>query len=194
MIRRSLLIAGAALALPFAAGAALRVTHHKSKPIPNPLREIRVNNGRPRVNGQPTYLYSTLYSLHLPKLKAGDVVHAHAQFEVTNDSPFPVVMLAHAMLLHTRETIYDHSPVKPTDEVVADYSGENVTDGMHHGFRTIVGSFEAKRDGDAWLSTLIYAAHINADHTKHVLRIEGNWPGQQPYGDMRAMVFRGSRA
>lgn len=192
MIRRSLLIAaGAALALPSAARSAVRVTHHKSRPIPNPLREIRVNNGRPRVNGRPTYLYSTLYSLHLPKLKVGDVVQVHAQFEATNDSPFDVVMFAHAMLLHERETIYDHVPTKPTDKVISDYSGENITAGMHHGFRTKVGTFEVERNGDAWASTLIYAAHIHADPSKHVLRIEGSWPGQDSYGDMRAIVFRG---
>ena len=193
--RRPFLLLGAtalgasAMASPCAAAALPRVRHLKSTPIPQPLREIRINNGRPRVNDRPTYLYSTLYSLRLPQLRRGDVVMVHSQFEATNDSPFDVVMFAHAVLLHDRETIYDHVAKKPADQVVCDYSGENITAGMHHGFRTLVGSFSAQRDGDAWVSTIVYAAHINANPDKHVLRIEGSWPGQDPYGDMRAIVF-----
>jgi len=167
-----------------------RVEHFKSVRLAKPLTQIRVNNGK------PDYLYSTLYSIKLPELKVGDVVQAHAQFEATNDAyrdrdaPLTTVMFAHAMLLHDKETIYDHSEAKPTDPVVCDYSGENITKDMHHGFRTLVGSFQAERAGDAWLSVIVYAAHVKADPKKNMLRIEGNWPKQSTHGDLRAIVFR----
>src|ERR1041385_5413563 len=92
------------------------------------------------------YRYSTLYSLMLPGLRKGDVVQAHSQFEVTNDLGFNV-MLAHAMLIHPKETIVSHGD-RPQGDVLCEYAGENVTPGMHHGFRTLIGSVAAQQDGN----------------------------------------------
>ncbi|HVK08518.1 MAG TPA: hypothetical protein VM597_07045 [Gemmataceae bacterium] len=127
------------------------------------------------------YRYTTLYSLKLPALRAGDVVQAHAQFEVTNDLGVPV-MVAHGMLVHPKRTVVAHA-ASPPGTFVAEYAGENVTPDMHHGFRTLAGSFAATADGDAWLSVVIYAAGP-APKAGQTLEVE------RGYGGLRAIVFR----
>jgi hypothetical protein len=133
-----------------------------------------------RVKTAP-YKFTTLYSLKLPGLRAGDVVQAQCQLEVTNDLGFNV-MIAHAMLVHRKETIVVHGE-RPEGQVISEYAGENVTPDMHHGFRTLAGSFTADADGDAWLSTLIYSA---SDSPKPGDRIKV----ERGYGGLRAVVFR----
>lgn len=133
-----------------------------------------------RVKKAP-YNFTTLYSLKLPALKAGDVGQAHCQFEVTNDLGF-TVMIAHAMLVHRKETVVDHGH-KPEGQVISEYAGENVTPDMHHGFRTLAGSFAADVDGDAWLSVLIYSASNSPKSGDRIKVMTG-------YGGLRAVVFR----
>jgi hypothetical protein len=128
------------------------------------------------------YRYSTLYALELIALRKGDVVQAHAQFEVSNPFDFPV-MLAHAMLLHPKKTIVRDDPKKSLDQRLCEYAAENVTPGMRNGFRSLIGSFEASEDGDVWVSVIVYAA------------ISWNLPGlkltvQKGYGGLRAVVYR----
>jgi hypothetical protein len=137
------------------------------------------------------YQFFTLFQLKLPSLRQGDIVHAHCQFEVTNNcfSPGPKeervnVMVFHAMLIHSRATKLNDDP-KPDWKIVMPcaYAGENVTPGMHHGFRTLVGTTRIEREGDAWLSVVIYAAS-DAAAKGSVLEIE------KPYGGLSALVYR----
>jgi hypothetical protein len=127
------------------------------------------------------YRFTTLYSLKLPDLRRGDVVQAHCQFEVTNDLGFDV-MLSHAMLTHRKETVVVHGD-QPEGRLLCEYAGENITPNMHHGFRTLMGSFSLEDDGDGWVSVLIYAASIAAK-PGNKLSVEKN------YGGLRAIVFR----
>ncbi|HKB05388.1 MAG TPA: hypothetical protein VKD90_24400 [Gemmataceae bacterium] len=127
------------------------------------------------------FKYTTLYSLKLPDLKRGDVVQAHSQFEVTNDLGVNV-MLAHSMLLHVKETVVAHED-KPDGRVLCEYAGENITPGMHHGFRTLTGSIAVPDDGDAWLSVVLYAASTGVPPGRR-LTVQKN------YGSLRAIVFR----
>lgn len=129
-----------------------------------------------------SYRYCTLYSLELIALRKGDVVQAHAQFDVSNPLEFPV-MLAHAMLLHDKKTIVRDDPKQSRDERLCEYAAENITPGMRNGFRSLMGSFAATEDGDAWVSVVVYAA--------------STWslPGlklnvQKGYGGLRAVVYR----
>lgn len=152
----------------------LRIDHY-STPIGGELI------GDLSVSGQ-VYRYSTLFALELPALRKGDVVQAHAQFEVNNPYGFSV-MLAHAMLLHPRKTIVRDDPKQSTDERLCGYAGENVTPGIRYGFRSLMGSFAATEDGDSWISVVAYAA---------------TWwtvPGlkmtvKKGYGGLRAVVYR----
>lgn len=128
------------------------------------------------------YRYSTLYALELIALRKGDVVQAHAQLEVSNPYNFPV-MLAHAMLLHPKKTIVRDDPKKSRDLRLCEYATENVTPEMRNGFRSLMGSFAATEDGDAWVSVVVYAA------------ISWNLPGlkltvNKGYGGLRAVVYR----
>lgn len=127
------------------------------------------------------YRYTTLYSLKLPRLRKGDVVQVHCQFEVTNDIGFNV-MLAHSMLFHRKETIVKHGG-QPDGHLLCEYAGENITPGMHHGFRTLMGSLVVPDDGDAWVSVVIYAASDAAKPGDKVSVEKG-------YGGLRAIVFR----
>ena len=128
------------------------------------------------------YRYTTLYSLKLPGLLKGDVVQAHCQFEATNDIGVRV-MLAHAMLFHSKETIVAHGPPPSKGWIISEYAGENITPDMHHAFRTLVGSLEVPVDGDGWLSVVIYASPLVARHGGKVELEKG-------YGGLRAIVFR----
>lgn len=132
------------------------------------------------------YRYTTLYSLKLPDLRAGDVVQAHCQFEATNDVGVPV-MLAHAMLFHSKETIVAHGPPPAKGRVISEYAGENLTPAMHHGFRTLVGSLAVPADGDGWVSVIVYASELAGPPG-------GKLGVQKGYGGLRAIVFRNAAA
>jgi hypothetical protein len=180
--RRGALAAGAAAlggareaaGAPAPAGPWPRVDHYSTGPNGELVPAITPVRKAP-------YRYTTLYALKLPGLRAGDVVQAHAQFEVTNDLGVPV-MVAHAMLVHPKRVVVAHAGAPP-GAVVSEYAGENVTPDMHHGFRTLVGSFAAAADGDAWLSVLIYAAS-QPPKAGEAVKVE------RGYGGLRATVFR----
>jgi hypothetical protein len=125
--------------------------------------------------------YTTLYILRLPRLRKGDVIQAHCQFELTHDLGFNV-MAAHAMLLHSKQTIVKDGN-RPEGHVLCEYAGENITPGMHHGFRTLMGSLAAADDGDAWVGVLIYAASDAAQAGDTLSVMKG-------YGGLRVVVFR----
>jgi hypothetical protein len=150
-----------------------RVEHFSTSPGAELVSAIEV---RPSF-----YRYATLYSLKVPVLRKGDVVQAHAQFEVTNNLGFNV-MLGHAMLLHPEETIVVHGDM-PGARILCEYAGENLTPDMHHGFRTLMGSFAATDDGDVWISVLIYAISSVAKPADR-LTVE------KAYGGLRVIVFR----
>ena len=133
-------------------------------------------------NHYKPYQYSTLYSLYLPNLSGGEIVQAHCQFEVTNDLETNV-MLAHAMLLHRSETVIKNSEKKPSGSLLCPYAGENVTPGMHHGFRTLVGSCQVEGAGDAWISVIAYCA-TNGTAKGRKVKVEKN------YGGLSAIAFR----
>jgi hypothetical protein len=134
------------------------------------------------VSSQKKYRFCTLYILKVPDLRKGDVVQAHAQFEVTNDLGVPV-QVAHAMLLHAKKTVVKDSPTQSKDTRLCEYAGEFLTPEMHHGFRTLMGSFQADVDGDAWVSVVIYAVAPD-ELAGRTLTVEKN------YGGLRAIVFR----
>ena len=133
------------------------------------------------ITGQ-AYRYSTLFALELPALRKGDVVQAHAQFQLNNPYNFSV-MLAHTMLLHSGKTIVRDDPKQSRDERLCEFAGENVMPGMRNGFRSLMGSYGATEDGDSWISVVVYSA---------------TWwsvPGlkmavQKGYGGLHAVVYR----
>lgn len=138
--------------------------------------------GKLALSTQKKYKFCTLYILKVPDLRKGDVVQAHSQFEITNDVGVPV-SVAHAMLLHDKKTIVKDSPTQSKDRRLCDYAGENLTSEMHHGFRTLMGSFQVEKDGDAWVSVVIYADG-GIELAGRTLTVE------KSYGGLRAIVFR----
>ena len=152
----------------------LRVDHYSGPAGGELIGDIPVSGS--------SYRYYTLYALELIALRKGDVVQAHAQFEVSNPYDF-TVMLAHTMLLHPRKTIVRNDPQQSRDQRLSEYAGENVTPGMRNGFRSLIGSFAVAEDGDAWISVVVYAA------------ISWSLPGlklivNKGYGGLRAVVYR----
>ncbi len=155
------------------------------------IRRLRVNRYSTPAGGEligdipisgRSYRYNTLYALELIALRKGDVVQAHAQFEVSNPYNF-TVMLAHAMLVHPRKTIVRNDPKQSSDQRLSEYAGENIMPEMRNGFRTLMGSFAVTEDGDAWISVVVYAA------------ITWSLPGlklivNKGYGGLRAVVYR----
>jgi hypothetical protein len=178
--RQALIGAGAAGLLAATPGRAApppggpRVEHYATPPGSERVTAVR------RVKGAP-YKFTTVYVLQLPDLRAGDVVQAAAQLSVTNDLGFNV-FVAHALLAHPKKTVVRHG-AKPGGLIVCEYAGENVTPDMHHGFRTLAGSFTAADPGDVWLSLLVYAAAESPKAGDDVRIEKGN-------GGLRAVVFR----
>ena len=130
------------------------------------------------------YRFCTLYILRIPDLRKGDVVQAHAQFEITNDLGVSV-SVAHSMLVHSKKTVVKDDPNQSKDRRLCEYAGECITPEMHHGFRTLMGSFQAAADGDAWVSVIIYS--VGSERMAgRTLTVEKN------YGGLRAIVFRNS--
>ena len=134
------------------------------------------------VSSPTKYRFCTLYILKVPDLRKGDVVEAHTQFEVTNDLGIPV-SVGHAMLLHSKKTIVKDQPTQSKDRRLCEYAGEFLTPEMHHGFRTLIGSFAAATDGDVWISVVIYAVSAK-ELAGRTLAVE------KGYGGLRAIVFR----
>jgi hypothetical protein len=139
------------------------------------IREIRVTASAP-------FQRFTLFSLAIPEVPAGSIVHAMSQFEVTNDCGVNV-MLVQFMMVHDRDVRY-RGEVETAGRLVhpARLAGENVTPGMHHGYRSLSGAFES--DGRAlWISVVAYAAskRISADQTIEVMG---------GYGGLSAIVHR----
>jgi hypothetical protein len=152
-----------------------RVDHYTTAPGAELIAKLALSSPK-------KFKYNTLYQLKLPNLRKGDVVQAHAQFEVTNDLRVPV-SLAHAMLLHAKRTIVKDHPSQPQDRQLCEYAGEFLTPEMHHGFRSLMGSFAATVDGDAWVSVVIYGVITNP-LPGQALTVEKN------YGGLRAIVIR----
>ena len=165
---------GGAAGAPAVGGQLPRVDHYTTGPNAELVPTIVPARKAP-------YKFTTLYSLKLPGLRTGDVVQAHGQFEVTNNLGVPV-MIAHGMLVHRKKTVVVQAD-QPDGQVVSEYAGENVTPDMHHGFRTLAGSFAATADGDVWPSVIIYSA-AQAPKAGDVIKVE------RGYGGLRAIVFR----
>ncbi len=129
------------------------------------------------------YRYYTLYSLSLPHLTRGSVVHLHSQFEVTNDLGYNV-MVAHALMFHPQETIVTNAKAFPDGRFVAPAypAGENVTPRMHHGFRTLAGTLTVSEEMEGWASVVIYAASNQRNGPKLTVHAR--------YGGLSAVVFR----
>lgn len=144
-----------------------------------------------------TRLYSSIYRVFIPDLQVGQVVLAHAQFQIANNvyryadpngpGPYPdLVGLAHFLISHPQDQVWLDSLTFPFQGTVINpawLAGENVTRDNHYGFRTLVGSFVAKQSGGLWISVVVYAA------TSAV-----GFPGQkmdvkQGYGGLNAIVF-----
>ncbi|MDY7094229.1 MAG: hypothetical protein SX243_14760 [Acidobacteriota bacterium] len=130
------------------------------------------------------YRYYTLYSLGVGEVKKGDIIQACTQFEVTNGLGYNV-MVAHAMLINGQETIVYESESKSAGRIVmpCDYAGENVTPGMHHGYRAFAGTVLVDWVGSAWISVVIYAASTAAGARS---MLEVNYS----YGGLSTVVLR----
>lgn len=182
--RRGMLAATAlgtvALGVPAVASGALetvqrpRVDHYTTEPNAECIDSIAVSGGG-------AFKFYTLYRLKLPDLRVGDVAVVHSQFEVTSKLRFNV-MLGHAMVVHAQETLVQGGQ-KPGGKIICEYATENITPDVHHGFRTLVGSFAVVEEGDAWVSVVIYAAASKAKEGD-TARVE------QRYGGLRAIVHR----
>jgi hypothetical protein len=87
------------------------------------------------------------------------------------------------MLVHKQRTIVKDDPIQSKDRRLCEYAGEWLTPEMHHGFRTLMGSYAVTADGDAWISVVIYAI-AGDDLAGRPITVEKN------YGGLRAIVFR----
>ena len=137
------------------------------------------------------YRFYTLYRLRLPDLKSGDIVRATAQFEATNDLGFNV-MLAHAVLMVPDDRVYRGETALPRSGFMPPCfpAGENITPDMHHGYRSLSCFATAERDGDHWLSVVIYGASTAAIHHPDPAQAKDRLEIERSYGGLSAVVYR----
>ena len=119
-------------------------------------------------------------------MQAGDVVDVTGQFEVTNNLGFNV-MLAHFLTINGSH--HDGNFIAP-----AYPAGENVTPGMHHGYRSVQGSFEVtdellrRLDGSHTIPVELYAYAASDDSSgpSQTIVVEHG------YGGLVAIVYSAS--
>ncbi|MGB0508257.1 MAG: hypothetical protein ACPGGK_18885 [Pikeienuella sp.] len=164
------------------------VTHHETKRGDELIESIKITRGA-RYN-EP-YKFYTLYKLKVEDLKPGDVVRAVTQFEATNDLGFNV-MLAHSVLFSKTETLFQGEETGPRKDFMKPCvpAGENITPGMHHGYRSLSCFATVQKYGDHWISVIVYGAstaaihHPDPEKAKDILEIE------RRYGGLSAIVYR----
>jgi len=132
----------------------------------------------------PPYTFQRVYRLDVPDVAVGDVVDVTAQFEVTNNLGFNV-MLAHFLSVNGT---HDADMIAP-----AFAAGENVSPAMHHGYRSVKGSFEMTEDlhrrlnGSSTVPVSLYAyAASDASNGHQTIIVE------RGYGGLTAIAFAGS--
>jgi hypothetical protein len=158
------------------------------------VRQFTLTDGK-------SYMFSSIYTLHIPGLAIGDLIQAHCQFQIANNvfrypnAPHPVdnVGLCHEMVMHPDEKKLIDAPEYPPDffEVIMPCSraGENITPGAHYGFRTLVGSAQVAKetklgkDGSLWISVIVYAVSDAVGFAGQKLDVA-------QHGGLSALVFR----
>jgi len=134
--------------------------------------------------GRHTTYHSTLYILEV-QAEEDQVVLVHAQYECTNENDNNV-MLCQYLAWSTENTI--HREVANLQWTHGSYiipsvpAGENLTPGMHHGYRALSGSFVAPHTGTFYISLIIYAASSASQGWRLHCHPEG-------YGGLVAIVF-----
>lgn len=119
-----------------------------------------------------------VYSIPLPPLVEGDIIDAHATFEVTNDLGFNVMV--------GRQLVISSTPDGVSGIEVSEAATRNVTPNMHHDHIQDFGSAVwNRREGAYFLNLVAYAGASLHEDSAGALRVE------QDYGRLSVTIFRG---
>jgi hypothetical protein len=108
-------------------------------------------------------------------LKAGDILFAFAEFEVTNDTQVPVMLISQIQL--TKDLGFR----TPGWIAVTQQNGYNVTPEIHHGARTKIGAVRLTEDFQGFLVLFAQASSNRNSNTS--VQVE------QGYGQLQYFVY-----
>lgn len=111
--------------------------------------------------GDLDYHRYSIFSLKIPDVTQGDIVHATTQFEVRNPYDF-VVMVGHAMVISDFPNIFNRDSRELPGNVSFVHpcktAGVNIEPEMRNYFFSFAGNHTVTWKGNAWIDVLVYAA------------------------------------
>jgi hypothetical protein len=128
------------------------------------------------------YLYYVLFSQQLTDLQIGDILVVLTEWEATNEHPTNVMMASYVTLADTAK-----DTTKSANREITEANGFNITDNMHHGVGSKVGTYvvPSALTGTKYVNVVVYAAtdwdQLSSDDT---LKIE------QDYGRLSVIRIR----
>lgn len=123
---------------------------------------------------QPDYLYFPVYAIRV-SFKAGQIVKAYAEFEVTNDARINIMVASQILLVKQLDYFNPHKIE------VTEGNGFNVDPTMHHGLTTKIGSVLLTDDFEGYLVLFAWAASDANPNTS--LAVE------RDYGKLQYLVY-----
>lgn len=126
------------------------------------------------------YEFRSVFSVELPELKAGDLIIAHATFEVTN--PYDYVIMA------GRFIVLGDSPDDTMNLRIGPAATRNILPAMHHDHKEQHASYVVREDMPAgkFVNLVTYTASMLVQDPSQIAVIE------QGYGSLMVNVIRGA--
>ncbi|MGN6535907.1 MAG: hypothetical protein ACTHKQ_09300 [Mesorhizobium sp.] len=137
------------------------------------------NSDLPIVGPNRCNEYKIVYSVRLPPLRVGDLIEAHADFEVTDPYSY-VAMFGHFIVL-------GNSPDDVSGVRIGPAATRNMISGIHHDDYDQSASYVIKKaQKNKYVNVVAYSASMLAPDEKQVAKIE------QGYGMLSVDVIRGA--
>lgn len=131
-------------------------------------------------NPPQCYEFRSIYSVELPPLKAGDVITAHTNFEITNEYSYVIVV--------GRYIVLGDDPDDVLNIRIGPAAGRNILPDMHHDDKSQSASYVVPEDMTGkFVNVVTYAASMLAPDSNQLAVIE------QGYGGLFVQVMRGAQ-
>lgn len=131
-------------------------------------------------NPPQCYEFRSIYSAELPPLKAGDVIVAHTNFEITNPYEYVIVVGRYITL--------GDDPDDVLNIRIGPAAGRNILPGMRHDDKSQSASYVVPHDmSGKFVNVVTYAASMLAPDSQQRAVVE------QGYGGLFVQVLRGAQ-
>jgi len=141
--------------------------------------DVERSSGLPITRPGECMQFRTVYSVHLPPLKVGDLVEAHADFEITNPYSY-VAMFGHFIVLGNNPDDIKGVRIGPA-------ATRNMVPGVHHDdFEQSASYVEKKDEKGKYVNVVAYSSSMLSPDKNQLAKIE------RGYGMLSVDVIRGS--